>query len=309
MKPLEFTSENALPILRAFKTVASAKGAIEDRQRAFIETHQKEAGVTTNVRDLVPITAEELAAKIADPDLRLAIVQRMVVVALLDEVADREEIDLLQMFSKTLGVREPAVGQAKLAASRSAKRLAFDMLRHGFLAKVFRDEWNAHGVSGILRSVRAMSGGTDETVANKFRALRDLPAGTLGAHYIAYMDANKFGLPGEPKGAGEALIFHDLGHALTSFTTDVAGEMRMAGFEAGYMREDGFGVVALALFGFHMGLPLPNIAACRGGFDWQAITEGYRLGRKLKVDLRNWSPWSGFDRPLAEVRAELGLAD
>lgn len=309
MKSLEITPANALPIFRAFKTIAIAKGNIEARQRSFIETHQKEAGTTFDLNDLAPITANELASHIEEADLRHALVQRMVIIALLDEVADRQEIETLQSFCKTLGVHEPAVGQMKLAASRSAGRLAFDLLRHGFLGRVLRNEWNARGISGIFREVRAMSGGKNETVAQKFGALRELPAGTLGAHYIDYMDANKFPLPGEPKGAGEMLIFHDLGHALTSFKTDVPGEMSMAGFEAGYMKDDGFGVVALALFGFHLGIPLPNIAACRGGFDWQAITAGYRLGRNLNVDLRGWDPWPYMNRTLAEVRVGLGLGD
>ncbi|MBK9263482.1 MAG: hypothetical protein IPM54_27210 [Polyangiaceae bacterium] len=307
MKPLDVTQETALPVLRALKTMAVADGRLEARKRAFVDGYQEDAGLSLDFDSIENITPDALAASITDQDLRTAIVQRMVIVALLDEEAHPKEIEALRAFAKALGVSEPAIHQMELARYGHVRRLAFDMLRHGFLARVFRNEWNARGLRGILSSVRGMSGGKNAAIAAKFRALGDLPLGTLGTHYMAYMAANRFPLPGEPKGAPEMLIFHDIGHALTGYSTDVPGEMRMAGFEAGYMREDGFGVVALGLFGFHMGIPLPNIAACRGGFDMEAIEQGYRLGRRLNVDLRGWDPWPYMDRHLDEVRAALGL--
>jgi len=308
MKPLDVSPENLLPILRSFKTIAVADGNIEARKRAFVETYAKDASSSPVEFDSIEtITAEALANAITQPDLRLAIVQRMVIIALLDEEAHPKEIEQLRTFANVLQVDEPAIHQMKLAAGRQTKRLAFDLLRHGFLAEVFRTEWKTRGLGGILRGVRSMSGGKNDKTATKFRTLRELPAGTLGQHYIAYMEANEFPLPGEAKGAPEMLIFHDIGHALTGYSTDVPGEMRMAGFEAGYMKNDGFGVVALALFGFHLGLPLPNIAACRGGFDWNAVDEGYRLGRRLNVELRGWDPWPYMDQPLAKVRTDLGI--
>lgn len=310
MKPLDVSPENLLPILRAFKTISIADGNVEARKRAFVETFAKDAHYPSfDFESIETISAEVLAEAISQQDIRLAIVQRMVIIALLDEEAHPQEIEQLRIFAKVLQVDEPAIHQMKLAAGQQTKRLAFDLLRHGFLAQVFRTEWKAHGFGGILRGVRSMSGGKNDATATKFRALRELPAGTLGQHYIAYMETNKFPLPGEPKGAPEMLIFHDIGHALTGYSTDVPGEMRMAGFEAGYMKNDGFGVVALALFGFHLGLPLPNIAACRGGFDWNAVDEGYRLGSRLNVELRGWDPWPYMDQPLAKVRAELGVGD
>lgn len=307
MKPLDLTPGQTPFALRAFKTIAIADGKPEERKRKFIETYQKEFGSSVDYDALESITPTELAGAIQEPDLRLAIVQRMVILALLDEEAHAQEIACLRDFAKTLSVNEPAVEQMKLAASNSAKRLAFDLLRHGFLARVFSNEWKANGLSGILRGVKSMSGGKNDAVAAKFGGLRSAAPGTLGAHYLAYMDANKFPLPGQPKGAPEMLIFHDMGHALTGYSTDVPGEMRMAGLEAGYMKDDGFGVIALGLFGFHMGIALPNIAACRGGFDWQAVMEGYTLGRKLEVDLRQWDPWPYMNRPRDTVQRELGM--
>ncbi len=309
MKPLHYNSDTALPILRALKTIAIADGNFEARKRSFVETHQKEFGLESSLDTLATITPDELAATLTDPELRLALVQRMVIVSLLDEEAHANEINELRHFAKTLGVTEPAIKQMEIAATNNAKRLAFDLLRHGFLARVFRNEWNAHGLRGILRGVFAMSGGKNETLATKFRSLQQSPPGSLGARYSAYMEANRFPLPGEPKGAPEMLIFHDIGHALTGYSTDVPGEMRMAGFEAGYMKDDGFGVIALGLFGFHLGIALPNIAACRGGFDWNAVSEGYRLGLDLNVDLRNWDPWPYMHRAVEDVRRELGVGD
>jgi len=130
MKPLDVTSDTALAVLRAFKTIALADGHFEARKRAFVAAYQKDAGLTVEAEAVESITPDDLAAIVTDPDLRKAVVQRMVIIALLDEEVHPREIELLRAFSKTLGVDEPAVGQMKLAASRSVGRLAFDLLRH-----------------------------------------------------------------------------------------------------------------------------------------------------------------------------------
>ena len=93
--------------------------------------------------------------------------------------------------------------------------------------------------------------------------------------------------------------------ALTGFSTDVAGEVQMAGFEAGYMGEDGFSVAALALFAFHLGVQIPNIQAAKGGFDYPSFEQAWRLGLRMTVDLRRWDPWPHMARPLPELRAQL----
>ena len=56
------------------------------------------------------------------------------------------------------------------------------------------------------------------------------------------------------RGCSRPSFFHDLGHVLTGYHTDAPGEIQMTGFEAGYMREDGFSAVMLGLILFHYGM-------------------------------------------------------
>lgn len=159
----------------------------------------------------------------------------------------------------------------------------------------------------MVALARAAVGVEDTQTLTRWASLEGLPGGSLGLALHRHMRANGFPLPGEPKGAPEAVMFHDLGHVLTGYGTDAPGEVRMGGFEAGYFGEDGFGVVTLALYIFHLGAPLPGTRPATGQFDLAAFHEAWDLGRRLRVDLRGFDWWEHRARPLAEVRVELGL--
>src|SRR5690349_7234139 len=104
MKPLDVTPANALHVLRAFKTIALADGHLEVRKQSFVTTYQKDAGLTIEWDAVETITPEALGAAVTEPDLRKAIVQRMVIIALLDEEVHPKEIEMLRVFAKTLDV-------------------------------------------------------------------------------------------------------------------------------------------------------------------------------------------------------------
>jgi hypothetical protein len=299
--------EAAVAILRALKTVAQADQSLDPRELEFIAACQATMNTTCDVHQLSTISPEELAEIVVDPEERSAVIQRLIVVTLIDEAASPEEIVLVQQFAKALAVDEPVVDQMKLAAKGHRLCLAIDFFRRGFIGKPFRDSWQKHGFRGIVNTIRAFQGNVTLESAQKFQRLESLPDGSLGRAYLDYMRNNSFPLPGEPKGAPEMLMFHDLGHTLTGFSTEVAGEVQMAGFEAGYMGEDGFSVAALAMFAFHLGVELPNIQASRGNFNFPSFESAWRLGQCLNLDLRSWDCWPHMNRSLSAVRQDLGL--
>ena len=120
MKPLDINRDTALPILRALKTIALADGIFESRQREFVEKHQKDFGLDTNLDALAPISPDELAAAIPNSDTRLAIVQRMVIVALLDEVQQAINALLEPMRQRRARLEGP-----------EGEQLVLDVIRNG----------------------------------------------------------------------------------------------------------------------------------------------------------------------------------
>jgi ubiquinone biosynthesis protein Coq4 len=141
--------------------------------------------------------------------------------------------------------------------------------------------------------------------------LRQLPKGTLGREYIDFMDGNGLraeDLPTRP--ADNAADFvrahlyetHDLWHVLTGFATDVAGEL---GLQAFYLAQ-----LPARLSPLLLAIGMTNTLVF--GFDdrvarMDAITHGWQLGKQAKPFFgRDWSAM--WDRPLADLRAELGIS-
>lgn len=308
MKPLNLNDRTGAVAVRALAVVGQADGRLDERERHFLELHAAVTGGLTDVSELEPIEPAECAEQIVDQSAREALIQRMVLMTLLDEKVSDEEVACIRGFARAFGVDEPAIHQMEMFQKGRIKLLAFDLLRRGFIGSEVKRAWAEQGLKGMVAAFRGISGTEDPELAAKYRALGDLAEGTLGRAYFEHCKANGFALPGEKEGAPELLRFHDVGHALTGYATDPPGEVRMGSFEAGYMGEDGFSVILLAMYVFHLGAELPKTQPSKGQFDVDAFVEAFARGQRCALDLRSWDPWPHFTRPLVEVRAELGLA-
>jgi hypothetical protein len=300
--PLYSSGKIPLAARRALYTVATCDGALEPREELFLSLHSG---------DDVPlskISAEEVKEAISDPGERRALVQRLVLMSALDEEIRPEEITEVRRFALVLGVDEPGVAQLEMLAKKRTTMLGFDLMRRGFFAKQWKKEWQARGLRGLWSMARAAKGSSE--IAARYRALQELPEESLGRAIHQYYQRNQFSMPGEEGGPPEVLLFHDLGHALTGYSTDPPGEVQMCGFEAGYMREDGFSAVLLGLLLFHYGETFPGIQAtpAKGMFDIERFQEAYQRGLSLTQDLRDFDFWSHAKQPLAQVKEQLGLS-
>ena len=140
-----------------------------------------------------------------------------------------------------------------------------------------------------------------------FGRLRTLPASTLGGAYVRYLDEKNLDpdLFQEPPGLPEVPAYiakrmrqvHDLWHVLTGYDTDVKGEIALQAFT--WAQTDATSAMlvtfgGLARFGF----------GDRGLF--VRVVEAYRRGRKAEFLAPLWLE-EMWERPLEEVRAELGI--
>jgi ubiquinone biosynthesis protein Coq4 len=117
-------------------------------------------------------------------------------------------------------------------------------------------------------------------------------------------------MPGEPFGFAWQVV-HDMGHLLGDHDTDPVGEIEQAAFEAGYMRRDPFFLIFATTMIFHLGFAVlgenPLIPTARGAFDPRRAARAYERGLACNVDLTDWDYWPHVDRPIAEVRRDLGI--
>lgn len=302
------TTDQAPFALRALKTVALASGGLDPSERQLLDLGCRVLGVELDIDALPPITPEELAVAIADPEIRAALVQYMVFMAMIDGDIDPAEIVAVEAFARGLHVSEPALRTMKLYVSNHHTIMAIDLARRSFGPDKLKAIWREEGVGGLWKIVRAALGGTNEAMAARFRALGELPEGTLGRALFEFYRANGFAPPGEKHGVPDNMLFHDIGHVLAGYPTDPTGEMRIAGFQTGYLDAGGFFMTQFIMLQFHLGANIrPGVEATRGVFDLESYYRAFLRGRKVKVNLLFWDPWPHMARSLDEVRAELGV--
>ena len=153
---------------------------------------------------------------------------------------------------------------------------------------------------------------TDDALAKKMEALGDLPADSLGRGLFEFYRRN--GFPWLPDDDQDNLIPHDLTHVLAGYGTTPEAEVALQGFLVGAARgESHFSSLLASLLLFEVGmLPFPDIEPITAVLARpnaaelfaSAIERGLECPGDIAGDHQALLP-----RPLAEVRAELGIPE
>jgi ubiquinone biosynthesis protein COQ4 len=149
--------------------------------------------------------------------------------------------------------------------------------------------------------------------------LEALPDGTLGRAYRAYCVSEgiepdafvQLGQAGSQTIEDEAVRYaahrsrdsHDLWHVVCGFRTDLAGEAGVLGFTFAQTRSPGLFLLFLGAFLHSLIVGGPAGQTMRG-LGLRGLRSGFRA-RALAT--APWEEW--LARPIAEVRAELGISD
>lgn len=140
-------------------------------------------------------------------------------------------------------------------------------------------------------------------------ALAALPSHTLGYAYAHFLKSRGLTLevfvpPREIRDERKRYVgqrlrqTHDLWHVITGYNTDVPGEIELQAFSFGQLRTP---------FAFFVVLGGVLKAPMERSELFGRVARAYRRGRSAdQLCYRAWE--KRFDRPLADVRAELGLA-
>jgi ubiquinone biosynthesis protein COQ4 len=223
---------------------------------------------------------------------------------------------------------------SRMIENRYRPLVALDAIR-----KLIRDK---EDTSQVFRLLYALRGGSFERNFNRFKAtdvgkrvltnrddlvnvlcdrayLESLPEGSLGRHFIAFMDdcgitpqglteaANEAGLgeitiPEDMKRYGMRIrVQHDLWHVVAGYGCDGFGEVCNVAFSYPHTGNIGFMVIGIAgAWNYAKAFPDEPIMA--------AMWQGLKRGRATK-----WLPATDWEAmlplPLTEVRAQLGIQD
>lgn len=254
-------------------------------------------------------TPAEVAAAVVRPHARKRLVQLAILAAIVDGMPERRRAREVAALAAGLGVEERGVRVVRqLAAGR--RLVARVLMMRRIFGRFAGDAWRTDGLSGVRNLIGALwfRGGADLDMAWRYRQLGLLPEGSLGRAMADHWLANRFLFPGEPGGMPEMMIFHDVGHLLTGFSTEPAGEIQQAAFQAGFLRRDGFSILLFGVMQFHLGIKVTPVAEGHVGmFDVAKVMRALARGAACRDLSEGWRVWADAARPLAEIRAAYGV--
>ncbi len=299
--------------MRALVHTIAPAPPLPDGAARLVRALQSFLGTDFDVAALAPIDEAELAARLVQPWLRQQLVRALVVGVLIDGAPSRAQLERIRAIAAALGVVEPGVVDLELYIARRRWRLrrhllarfwAIDRLKARIAERGF---WRAV-VPAVLATVFRRY--RNRALAARFATLRRLPAGTLGRGFIAYLDANRFALPGEMGAVSDIIVAHDLAHVLGDYATTPADEVLVACFSAGHRVRDPFAMVLFVMFQFHLGLRLtPGALPEVGQLDPAPVVAAIARGAAVTVDLTgDWDYWPLMAEPVDSVRRRLGIA-
>jgi hypothetical protein len=301
-------------------TVSREVGPIVLAAMAAVSDHPEHGGVRrllAFVADELGVASElaptcspaELGAAISDPTARVAMLERLMLAAMIVPPLDAARLEQLDAHASALELADaPALEDLHKLVAGHHRRLSAALLGRFPPSERIRRAWRRGSMGDRWRLAKAMAKLPDGKTAARYRGLAELPEGTLGRTFFEHCRRNGFALPGERGALPETMVFHDMAHALVGAGTDIPGETHMGGFEAGLLRERGFTMLEFAFMLFNLGAKLPTDAApAVGAVEVDVLLRGYADGRRATLDLIAWEPWADVGESISALRERYNI--
>ena len=307
--PIRLSEDDAQLALSALTSIATTDGVLHDLERQLLESLQQHIFGATLSREPLHEENFELLRGRFIPEVAEQILNLGIVVALIDGKADESESALLEKLRDSLGIQSQALNDVEHLIDHHLRIFRIDVLRRSFIGQRVQDFVKKRGFSGMMAVGRGLLGNPHPATARRYRALSDLPEGTLGHDYHAFVVANQFSFPGEENGPPEPIVFHDCLHVLAEYGTEPEEESQIAAFQAGVMKKDSIFGLLFTLAQFQLGVQITPVAEGHTlKVDPKKMVDAYLRGKKVNRDLCvDWQPWDDFSAPVVELRDRYGI--
>ena len=261
--------------------------------------------------ELAPMDPPSLAAALTDPAQRALASQLLVLVPYADVTLQDAEIAEVDAYAAALGTEPQTLADLHKVRKGHIRRLLVDYFRRA--ASDVKVPGDHRGI--VRRTVEEIHQYVgDPEVTARYLPLAEQPEGTLGRTFFDFYRDRGFSLPGEKHSLGDEVVSHDCCHILAGFNTDGAGEIDVAGFEAG-MKRSAFGyellmeVILDFQLGIDFGVGLVGYVPKTDELDPDQVMVGIRRGLGCSVDIMgpDWDFWAVVDRDVEDLRAEYGI--
>jgi hypothetical protein len=303
-----FSAPELPTVFRALRTALRTEGALEPRERLFLDTYARIVNIDPPASDPPPVHARDVIVAGAHPRKRL--IQLAAIAVLLSRPVRPSSLEFLKDLARHLGTRDSTTDVIGALIEAKHFRVRLLAMRRG-MRVLFKEAWLAEGWRGALRLFGAMAfkAAVNKDLMRRFKRLGLLPEGTLGREYWKFMVQEGFNFPGEPAGIPRSVSYHDIAHVLAGHPATPLGEIQQGCFQGGNRREDGFFFIQFAILQFHQGVRLtPATQSQVGHFEPDKVLWAIHRGAQCKVDVTHqWDYWDLMPLPLPEARARIGL--
>jgi hypothetical protein len=176
--------------------------------------------------DLGGLTALDpaaLAAALPGDAARLRFCELAMTLELCRHPQSAAQVDCCERYATELGVTGIDLDSTRIALEQGAAIVAAD------LERVY-DEILPEVSERSLRDRYLTLETPDPALADRLRALADLPSGSLGHAYLAFYERNGFELPGDDVHLPAHYVNHDMNHVITGYEPTAPGEIARSGF-------------------------------------------------------------------------------
>jgi hypothetical protein len=256
---------------------------------------------------LDPIGPEQLAARVADPDVRETAAALCAILALTEGELDDARLREAVRFNHALGQREAYVHDLLELARGHQQWVQADMIRRNLdTFPGMAADMKVHGAFPYTGTPE------DQALAARYVALGDCAPGTFGRAYFDHFREHGFGFPGEVGALTEYFAApHDSIHVLSGYGTSTQGELLVSAFTAGMHRPDAMAAHILpTLLEWQVGLDLSfAVAPEQGWLDPRKYLVAIDRGRGCTRDVLDgsWDLFAHADRDLDELRTAFGI--
>jgi hypothetical protein len=316
---------------RAFASAARPDDGITPVQRAVLNALiESMTGFEVDVAELEPLGPGEFAEGLRGRNLafRTRMVQSMLLAEMLLVPIPPEVTARVESYAQWLGVADDMLRVVRRIANGSLGLALIDFERSGYFQELLEQPPEHLHTASALSDAWDKACDDDE-LFGRWAALEHCPDGSLGQAVWRFYRARGFTFPGRPDSAPPNLAQHDWIHVLADYGSTVESEIEVFGLIARCNDDpQAFSLLAMVLGLFETGYLFD---AAKGFFEYDrghlssdvdrmsirladAMYRGAMLawhvndtdpGRSTDLLATDW--FAHADRPIEDVRAELGL--
>jgi tellurite resistance protein len=305
-----FTTDEAIAVLRALKTVAIADGTFAIKEQALLTAAAELLGLEAGLDTTLTITPEAFAAALVDPERRVMALKACLVMGIVDGQISPEEWRVLSDFRAAFAVDESAMQVFHDLVQQHRQRTQYEMQRR-LGSPQAGTLYAAQGWQGVLNFFTEDLLALPKTRENselawRYRRIGLLPEGTLGRELWRYYRERQFAFAGEQGGVPEALVHHDITHILAGYDSDLQGELETLAFIAGLRGEEPSSALFLVLLQHGVGARVGDAGGLK--FSPERILAARDRGRATREDFTQRPDfWDVMDRQISELHQRFGI--